>query len=220
MPRPHGSKNRDYDASRRALAKAVSAHLLRADGEPSTFKDLAAGAGVSQQTLKHYFGDRATLVRAAFEAIRDEASPYFDGLAERRASRAELKAALVAELRGVVAAFRRFGFGRSFGSGLSLGLGHPTLGPAFVELILEPTFQSLERRLAHLMEDGQLAARSPRTAALSLLGPLVLALLHQDQLGGVACRPLDVDALIAEHVTAFLDGSSPRPARSRGPSSS
>jgi hypothetical protein len=35
---------------------------------------------------------------------------------------------------------------------------------------------------------------------------VMLALLHQDQLGGVECRPLDVEAFTAEHVERWLSG--------------
>ena len=55
-------------------------------------------------------------------------------------------------------------------------------------------------------------AREPRAgarvgaAALALVGPVVLALLHQVDLLGSACRPLDIDAFIEVHIQGWLEG--------------
>ncbi|WP_437929371.1 hypothetical protein WMF37_08890 [Sorangium sp. So ce291] len=54
-------------------------------------------------------------------------------------------------------------------------------------------------RLARHVAAGELAPCDLRHAALALLGPLLLALLHQGPLGGRVCGPLDLDAFAATH---------------------
>jgi len=43
-----------------------------------------------------------------------------------------------------------------------------------------------------------------RIAALELLGPLVLAGLHQDQLSGASTHPLNLDLLASELAASFV----------------
>ncbi len=88
--------------------------------------------------------------------------------------------------------------------GLHAGLGHRQLGPAYVTEILEPTLQSAEARIARHIEKKGLAECDVRHAALALLSPLVLGLLHQDGLFGAKCRTLDLDAFLDDHVKQFL----------------
>jgi hypothetical protein len=42
-----------------------------------------------------------------------------------------------------------------------------------------------------------------RHAALALLSPVILALLHQAELGGAKDHPLDVDRFLSDHAAAF-----------------
>ena len=58
-------------------------------------------------------------------------------------------------------------------------------------------------RLAGLVAQRAIVECDTRHAALMLLSPLLLALLHQNDLGGTRCRPLSLPALIDEHVRVF-----------------
>jgi AcrR family transcriptional regulator len=204
VPRPVGSRNRDYEESRHALAFAVAVHLLRPDGEPATFKDLAAAAGVSAPTLRHYFGDHEGAYRAAMAAVLAESRPYLERLADAGAAPPE--ESLPALLRATATAWRVRGFGRVFAAGLVLGLERRGRGPAFLGGVLEPALDAAERVLAAHVERGELPAIDVRAAALGLVAPVVLALLHQDNLGGHATRALDVEAFIDTHAATMLAG--------------
>jgi hypothetical protein len=70
--------------------------------------------------------------------------------------------------------------------------------------VLEPTLQALEHRLKNYVAQGVVVDCDTRHAALMLLSPLLLALLHQHDLGGTRCRPLAIPALIDEHVRVFV----------------
>ncbi len=44
-----------------------------------------------------------------------------------------------------------------------------------------------------------------RAAALAFLSPVIVALLHQHDLSGARCRPLDIPALLERHVERFVE---------------
>lgn len=204
MPRPAGSRNRDYAASRSALVTALAAHLLDEVGEPTPLSGLAQAAGVTTPTLRHYFGDRDGVFRAVLEAVHADSAGHLAAMADPGdADPAELLPDVLASL---VEVWRRYGFGRVVASGLSLGLGNPARGPVVVEEVLEPLLQAVERLLGRLVADGRLPPVDVRAGALSLLGSLVVALLHQDGLDGARCRPLDVPAFARRHARTVLDG--------------
>ena len=79
-----------------------------------------------------------------------------------------------------------------------------------VNHLLEPTLQSLEELLGNLVGRKMLPEQDLRAAALSLLSPVLLALIHQDALYGHRCRPLDVEAFVRRHVRSWLSGHGPR----------
>lgn len=205
MARPQGSKNRDHDETRHRLASSLAPHLLRADGEPATFKDLAAASGVSPATLKHYFGDRAGVVAAVAEAFAVEAQPHLAAMTEVPPGMA-VATSLTEVLLGFQEAWRRHGAGRAFAGGIAVGLEHRDNGPVVVDRMLEPLLQAMERLLEVHVERGDLPPIPLREAALSVVAPVLLALLHQDSLGGATCRHLDVDDFTRTHVRWVVRG--------------
>lgn len=204
MPRPAGSRNHDYDESRLALARALGPALLDPTGEPNTLKGLAAAADVSVPTLRHYFGDRDGIFTAVLEAVHTDSAGYLDQMADP--GDADPWVLLPDLLADIVHVWRRYGLGRLFASGLALGLEHDVRGPSFVTEVLEPFLQAVERAVDRFVALGRLPATDARPAALSLLGPVVLALLHQDNLGGAHCRPLDVEGYARQHAQIVLTG--------------
>ncbi len=204
MGRRQGAHNVGYEARREALALALVPALLSEGGAASSLRALASAAGVSVPTLVHYFGDRAGAVRAGVAAMGSLGGRYLDQLANEPHGAAE--ASLRWALGEVVQAWRRFGVGRVIAAGFAAGLHDPGVGPAFITELLEPLLQACERRIATHMAAGELPAGDARAASLALIGPVVLALLHQDALSGASCRPLDVDAFTVGHLAAFLRG--------------
>jgi AcrR family transcriptional regulator len=202
VARTRGARNADYDDSRLELARKVREGVLKDDGLRSSLRELAAGAGTSVATLKHYFGDRRGLMVAVMESLRIDGAPYI-----ARASTpisGDLSESLVHLLRGLTVAWKRFHVGRMHAAMLAEGLAVKTLGPSYVTLMLEPLLQVGEQVLQRHLDAGQLVPCDVRHAALMLQTPIIMALLHQESLSGKACRPLDVEALIVSHVEAFL----------------
>lgn len=206
MGRPPGRRNEGFEEKRAALARSVMFALLE-DGRPSPLSTLARVAGVSVPTLKHYFGDRDQLVQAAMTEASKLGAPHLERA--RRPAGADVRESLLRFCVDLLEGWR-LGVGALHQSGLVLGLGDVGLGPAYLREILEPTILALEQRLGRHVERGDLDDEHPRVMALALLSPVVLALLHQDQLGGTETRPLDVEAFLEAHVDRFLGGYAKR----------
>jgi AcrR family transcriptional regulator len=202
MGRPRGSKNADFDAARDALIRAVRSRLLDPGGSGASFRDLAAAASVSVATLRHYFGSREGVIEAVLAADHLRGTPYL--LEVATGPLGPLRPSL-AWLLGRIAEGFRFGkLGEVHALGLAAGLGDRALGPAYVNEILEPTLKAVEARLARHLANGELRSCDLRHAALALIAPALLALLHQGELGGASCRPLDIDAFLQDHLDGFL----------------
>jgi AcrR family transcriptional regulator len=214
MARTKGARNADYDDSRLALARRVRGTLMAEEGIRSSLRQLAAGAGTSVATLKHYFGDRDGLLRAVMESLRIDGAPFM-----ARASTpvsGDVRASLRQFLSSLTLAWERFQVGSMHGAMLAEGLTVRALGGSYVTLLLEPLLQVGEQLLQRHVDRGELEPLEVRQAALMLQAPLVLALLHQRNLAGHACRPLDLPDFIEAHVDAFLRAY-PRGRRVRPP---
>ena len=205
MARPAGSTNADFPARRAALLDALLAALLDAR-EPPSLRALARAAGVGVPTLNHYFGDRPAVLAAAFaharadaaEPLRVAATP--DGPAE---------SSVAALLRHAWAGLEHGGVGRLHELGLREGLADPAVAAAYRREALDPTLDAFAARLSAHALKGELDLPDPRRAAAELLGPLLLAHLHQAGLGGAADRPLDIGVLIEDLAAAFVRGHRP-----------
>jgi len=209
MGRPLGKRNPDYERKRRDLAVQLLDALVDADGRPQSMSKIAGVAGVSLPTLKHYFGSYDGVVEAAMQAHADVGRQHYAHLLEP--GDRTLHQVLRDWLSGLHVAWVRFGAGKRLATGLSVGLGSASRGPLFVNHQLEPTLQAGEILLHRLQERGDIDVVDVRAAALALVGPVVLALLHQVDLLGSQCRPLDVDAFIDVHIDSWLKGHQANP---------
>ncbi len=204
MSRPLGTRNPAFEERRRQLAEAAAQALLGPEGGAASFRSLVAATGASASVLQHYFGDYEGLIVAAFAAAHDQGRPYLQVMADPGTLP-------LLESMTAAAAFLALGWEMGVGvlqaAGLVHGLGHPKLGPAYVDQLLEPTVQAVEARLGVHQARGELPPEVDlRFAALSFVSPLFLALMHQGALSGRSCRPLDLEAFAAAQVRAFVAG--------------
>jgi AcrR family transcriptional regulator len=204
MGRPAGSRNEGYEERRATLAAAVVPRLLADDGPQASLAELASFAGVSVPTMKHYFGDRSGLVAAALRTMGKGGDPYT--ARSKTPSQPDFAGSMRDFAREFAMAWRTFGVGRVIGASLAVGIHDREAGPGTVDGVLEPTIQAIEARIAAHVERGDvdIHATEIRLCAIQFLSPLILALLHQQELGGAACRPLDIDAFVEAHVDRFL----------------
>lgn len=201
MARRQGTRNARYEERRAELVARLRVRLEKRGAAPPSWRELAAAAGVSLSTLSHYFGRREDVVRAVME--HDLASGA-EPLAIMAAPSGPFAQSIADALQHMAEGFRYGGLGAMFARGLIEGLGHQTVGPAFLQSALEPTFAAVERRLQAHIDRGEMRVVDPRGPAVALVSPVLLAFLHQQELGGATVRPLDTEALIHEHGAAFV----------------
>ncbi len=203
MGRPRGSKNSDYDEKRRQLARRVMHTLVDAPAAHASLRELARAARVSVSTMRHYFEDRAGIVEAAIREMGGTAERYLRSAKESPTGNPAQQ--LRDYVRTLTEAWHTHRVGRAHAVGLAEGL-YDATGPTYVVSLLEPFVRSAEEVLTGLASPKLASADQVRSAALALLSPVILALVHQDSLGGADQKPLDVERFLDQHVHAFAKG--------------
>lgn len=209
MGKPRGFRAPDYEEKRDALLAAVSARAYADDGATVSLAELARAADVTVPTLRHYFGDRADVLRAVFAYTARQARAFIDQQASPMGD--SFEASLVAFGEALHVAWTQHGVGRAIASSLAHGLQSDALGPCTVEHSLEPSMAALEARirgheqLGHLHLDGD----DPRLVALQFLSPILIALLHQRELRGARVRPLDEGTFLRAHARRIARAYAP-----------
>lgn len=204
MPRTKGVKNADYEIKRRELLDRMLPRFARLDVERPSLRQLASAADVTAPTLQHYFGDRIGVVAALLEEYR---------------RRGENRLGLVSQANGPFAESMRefahaFVWGMQAGTGVRLGdvlaaslcegLADPQVSPLALCNIIDPAVDALTTRLEVHAGRGEMMETDLRAAALMLLSPLLLAVLHQDQMKGRESRRIELSALAEEVSSAFV----------------
>lgn len=203
MARTAGARNVQFAERRAALIAKARERLALQTGEPPSFRELALAAGVSVATLRHYFGSREALIKAVFAHYLREGERHLQRTRDVDEDDTEFEPSIKDFLERVVRGWTQGSVGPLHRIGLAEGLRHPATALDYLQDVLEPTLQALESRLKVYISRGVLVACDTRHASLMLLSPLLLALLHQHDLGGTRCRPLALPALIDEHVKVF-----------------
>jgi hypothetical protein len=99
---------------------------------------------------------------------------------------------------------RQVRLGDVFAISIAEGLLDRDIGPAALRFIVDPAVDTLQRRLRVHIERGEMRRADTRAAALMLISPLLLAILHQDHMGGADCNPANLPAVITEVCDAFI----------------
>jgi AcrR family transcriptional regulator len=201
MPRPKGSRNNDYVESRRDLARRISATLAPESIARASLREFATSAGVSLPTLRNYFADAGEVIAEVLAMRHAPSAPFTVQVARANGDFATSLRELIAYLavgltQGQVLDGHQIG--------LSNGMGSRAVGVAYLESIVEPALQAVEARLKIYQDRGEMRPCDPRAAALAIVSPLTIAMLHQHRLGGRHVRPLDIAAFVEEHTEAMI----------------
>lgn len=200
MARPAGSRDKQFESRRLALIALARAHLSRPSGRHASWRELAVACGVSTSTLAHYFGGREALVEAILHDARKQGDAYLAMAARPSGPFADS----IRELVGMVAQGLDRGVMSLQVIGLTEGLGSSRSAHAFLGHHLEPMLSAIGQRLDVHVARGEMRPGTARFAAIGLLAPLVIARLHQSELGGAADYPLSLAQFDVEHAEAFI----------------
>jgi AcrR family transcriptional regulator len=179
----------------------MNARLVAPDLPPPSLRELAAAAGVTLPTLAHHFGRREDIIAALLAERGRQGAPY---LAEAAMTDLPFGASIEALVALTLGGLTEGGVAALHVLGLREGLRQGRIGPAYVTAILEPTLVAFEARLALHIARGEMIATDPHHAAIALISPLLIAALHQQELGGAQVRCLDLQALARNHTAAFV----------------
>ena len=211
MPRAKGVRNADYEVKRRELLDRMLPRFARLDQERPSLRQLAAAAEVTAPTLQHYFGDRTGVVAALLEEQRRRGEARLGRASQAQgdfaASMRDFAHAVVTGLQ-TTAAVR---LGDLMAASLCEGLGDPQVSPLALAYVIDPALDALVCRLGQHAARGEMIETDLRAAALMLLSPLLLAVLHQDQMRGRDRRRIELRGLADEVSAAFVRAYAARP---------
>jgi AcrR family transcriptional regulator len=201
MPRPLGRRNPDYEEKRDRLIQDLTEYVLRTELTRPSFRQLAMAGQVAEPTLRHYFGDRETVACEILRVLGGRAEPLIKAVAQPSTSMDGAVDGYVQLSRAGVA---HGAFARAHAFGLVEGVADENVGKAYLETLLEPSLQALEERLSPHMASA--SAPEKRAAALMVFAPMLLAVLHQQLLGGAQATPIDLDDLFSALSRLVVNG--------------
>jgi AcrR family transcriptional regulator len=204
LPRTKGVKNADYETKRRELLDRMLPRFARLDLERPSLRQLAAAAEVTAPTLQHYFGDRTGVLAAMLEEYRRRGEARLGVVSQPHGPFAESVREFAHSFVLGLQAGSRVRLGDMLAASLCEGLADREVSPLALDHIIDPAVDALVERLGRHAERGEMVGGDLRSAALMLLSPLLLAVLHQDQMCGRESRGIELGALADEVADAFI----------------
>lgn len=201
MARTKGARSAHYLERRAELLERLRERLARADAPYPSFRELVEASGVGQTTLRHYFGGRDAVIAVVLGAWKERGAGIFQHLTQPSGS---FEQSVFDALAFAVEGHRLDELRQLHRVGLAEGLRSSTLGPAVVDSLIEPMLGALAARLEAHVRRGEMRAVDIRGAALSLISPVLVAFLHQADLGGAAEHHFDIDGFVRQHAEGFI----------------
>ena len=205
MARKAARRWRRRKAERPGEILAAALEVFARKGFAATRLDeIAAQAGVSKGALYLYFDTKQALFRAVVDTLatpdlepaRQMAARYQGRFAEL----APLILALLAKLAGPgplpAAAKMVLAESRNF----------PDLAQAWCERVVSAAVDLVAEMIAGAQARGEIGPGDPRIHALSLVGPLMAAMLWREAFTPIGAAPFDLQALAEQHARTALRG--------------
>jgi len=204
LSRPKGARDADYENRRSELLRSMTLHMMRRDSPRPSLRELAAAAGVSVPTLRHYFGARPQVIDAIFEECLKRGRQVIEDASRSDRPFADSILDFSRTLVDALAARREVRLGDFFAVTLGEGLIDPGVSRSTRRHVLDPTVATLATRLRGHVDRGEMIDTDLRDAALMLVCPLLMASLHQEQMGGALESPIRLDDMIETMSAAFV----------------
>lgn len=191
---------------RNELLAILAQTAIAVRSAPVSLRQFAIKAGVSEPTLRHYFSDRKGVVIAIIGYFADGAREWLERSAEPGAT---LTDAVQGYAALAVEGARSDLFAQAHAFAFVESIHDRDVARAYLDLIIEPSLNALERRLAPSVDPDGAAPETVRHAALFLYAPVLVAVLHQRLLAGEDTRPLDMARYFQDLNTLFTGGLKP-----------
>lgn len=173
---------------------------------PVSLRQFAIKAGVSEPTLRHYFSDRQGVVIAIIGFFADGARGWLERSAEPGRSVEEaVRGYADLAMEGADSDI----FAQAHAFALVESIHDPVVARAYLDLVVEPSLQAIEHRLAPSLDPDNENPARVRHGAISLYAPILIAVVHQRLLRGAEARPLDMGAFFSDLMELFSHGLKP-----------
>ena len=166
--------------------------------------EIAKRAGVSKGALYLYFETKEEL----FRAVVDQA--IAPNIAAVKAMAAAHPGPLADLLRGVTAHVAKVVQATPLGGVLKMVVGEagnfPEIARVWHDELVSQALGAMSGAIAAAQARGEVKPGDPRTYALQLIAPLLVAVLWRETFVPVGARPFDLPALLNQHIETLLSG--------------
>ena len=202
MPRTKGAANKDSAQRKLKILTRIWAYMRQRKNKPLSWREMATAGEVGIATLSHHFGKRDDVVKAILQAKKIEGEEALRILAEPTG---DFALSINQALKHLLTGLLDYDVGDLVSLGLLEGINNEAIGPTFVEEGLEPIIQSAMQRLeSHQLRGEMRSDVDLRIAAISLVSPLLIAYLHQTNLGGRETHPMELGAIADQVCDTFV----------------
>ena len=189
MGRAPGVRNEHYAEKRQELLDASTDYVLREDVMMPSIRQIAIAAGVSDPTVKHYFGDRTALVRDVLANVGARSEPLRE---EIRKGKPTIREAIEDYLQLMATVPQNSMFVRANLFALRESLIEPSIFKSYVDLIVEPNIAALAERLLN-SSGGPRNFANARAAAGLITSNLAKISLRHIMLGDSDQVPMAIE---------------------------
>ena len=168
-----------------------------------TLDDIAARAKSSKGALYLYFETKQDIFEAV---VRSAIAPNIDMI---RAMAEDYDGPLEPVLR-LMASRMQSAIGLHLGPGIRMVIcearNFPEIARIWHDQMVEPTLSMLANIIARAQKRGEVRPGDPRTYSLTLLSPVLVAVLMHETFVPVGAEPFDIPALVQQHLGTVLPG--------------
>lgn len=200
---------RRKDARPAEIAQAAMAVFMERGFAAAKLDEVAARAGVSKGALYLYFATKEDLFRAAVvEAVLPNVEPIMAMVAAHPGPFDVLVEAILQN-------FVRLTTTTPLGGMLKLVVGEaknfPEIARVWHDQLAAKAIAALSAAIAAAQARGEVRAGDPRLLAVSVVAPMIVAVIWRETFVPVGGQPVDIAALAREHLATLKAGFAPSP---------
>lgn len=169
--------------------------------------EVARRAGVSKGAIYRYFETKGDLFSAVVgTAILPNIEAVKSVLSQAPSFETAIRAAAPAMAERILSNRRITGVIRLI---VAESRTHPELAELWHKAVAEPGLILMSGLIEQAQARGEVRPGDPRWFAMGLMGPMILSLIWRETFEPVGAQPIDVGALIDQHVETVLRGMRP-----------